>query len=159
MAFAVLQMTHLHQYTSPSEMGEILKDWQPSKIRISSSTYICCYGSVASCIYIWNERKAKAFWVVYNSSMTEPQPKYSAYREASFGHAIFEIKNRSHAYYSWHRNQDGYAVKADSLWFFNRFWHPVDDSTTAQPSWLYSVSGQPANSSQLPGNGNMNTNI
>ncbi|GFP85911.1 purple acid phosphatase 2 [Phtheirospermum japonicum] len=65
------------------------------------------------------------------TDMTEPQPKYSAYREASFGHATLEIKNRTHAYYSWHRNQDGYAVKADSMWFFNRYWHPVDDSTTA----------------------------
>ncbi|KAL3614034.1 prolyl aminopeptidase [Castilleja foliolosa] len=63
--------------------------------------------------------------------MTEPQPKYSAYREASFGHATLEIKNRTHVYYSWHRNQDGYAVKAESMWFFNRYWHPVDDSTTA----------------------------
>ncbi|KAJ8423123.1 hypothetical protein Cgig2_027337 [Carnegiea gigantea] len=61
--------------------------------------------------------------------MTEPQPDYSAFREASFGHAIFDIKNRTHAYYSWHRNQDGYAVNADSMWFFNRCWHPVDEST------------------------------
>ncbi|XP_034678532.1 purple acid phosphatase-like [Vitis riparia] len=66
------------------------------------------------------------------TNMTEPQPKYSAYREASFGHAIFDIKNRTHAQYSWHRNQDGYAVKADSIWFFNRFWHPEDDSTSTQ---------------------------
>ncbi|KAE9593496.1 hypothetical protein Lal_00028830 [Lupinus albus] len=64
------------------------------------------------------------------NNMTEPQPKYSAYREASFGHAIFDIKNRTHAHYSWHRNQDGYAVEADTQWFFNRYWHPVDDSTT-----------------------------
>ncbi|XP_056160933.1 purple acid phosphatase 2-like isoform X2 [Syzygium oleosum] len=64
------------------------------------------------------------------TNMTEPQPKYSAYREASFGHATFDIKNRTHAYYSWHRNQDGYAVEADSMWFFNRIWHPLDDSTS-----------------------------
>ncbi|KAL6496455.1 hypothetical protein OROGR_029713 [Orobanche gracilis] len=65
------------------------------------------------------------------TSMSEPQPKYSAFREASFGHATFEIKNRTHAYYSWHRNQDGFAVKADSMWFFNRYWYPFDDSMTA----------------------------
>ncbi|KAK8522140.1 hypothetical protein V6N13_115115 [Hibiscus sabdariffa] len=64
------------------------------------------------------------------TNMTEPQPAYSAYREASFGHAIFDIKNQTHAYYSWHRNHDGYAVEADSMWFFNRFWHPVDESST-----------------------------
>ncbi|KAF5727194.1 hypothetical protein HS088_TW22G00882 [Tripterygium wilfordii] len=64
------------------------------------------------------------------TNMTEPQPDYSAYREASFGHAIFDIKNRTHAYYNWHRNQDGYPVEADSFWFFNRYWHQIDDSTT-----------------------------
>ncbi|XP_019169259.1 PREDICTED: purple acid phosphatase 2-like [Ipomoea nil] len=64
--------------------------------------------------------------------MTEPQPQYSAFREASFGHATLEIKNRTHAYYSWHRNEDGYAVQADSMWVSNRVWHPVDDSTTAK---------------------------
>ncbi|KAK4746598.1 hypothetical protein SAY87_025635 [Trapa incisa] len=62
------------------------------------------------------------------TNMTEPQPQYSAFREASFGHAIFDIKNRTHAYYSWHRNQDGYAVEADSLWLYNRRWYPVDES-------------------------------
>ncbi|KAF6154020.1 hypothetical protein GIB67_026674 [Kingdonia uniflora] len=64
------------------------------------------------------------------NNMTWPQPSYSAHREASFGHAIFDIKNRTHAYYNWHRNDDGYAVSADSHWFFNRYWNPVDESTT-----------------------------
>ncbi|XP_074592310.1 purple acid phosphatase-like [Curcuma longa] len=54
------------------------------------------------------------------NNMTEPQPSYSAFREASFGHAILEIKNRTHAYYTWHRNQDGNAVAADSTWFYSR---------------------------------------
>ncbi|RWR74377.1 purple acid phosphatase [Cinnamomum micranthum f. kanehirae] len=63
------------------------------------------------------------------TNMTEPQPHYSAYREASFGHAIFYIKNRTHAYYSWHRNQDGDAVVADSMWFYNRYWNPLNEST------------------------------
>ncbi|XP_071726064.1 purple acid phosphatase-like [Rutidosis leptorrhynchoides] len=56
-------------------------------------------------------------------NMTEPQPMYSAFREASYGHAIFDIKNRTHAFHSWHRNQDGYAVTADSMWFYNRYWY------------------------------------
>ncbi|KAK4757220.1 hypothetical protein SAY87_007347 [Trapa incisa] len=64
-------------------------------------------------------------------SMSEPQPQYSAFREASFGHAIFDIKNRTHAYYSWHRNQDGYAVEADRLWFYNRHWKQVDESPSS----------------------------
>jgi acid phosphatase type 7 len=61
-------------------------------------------------------------------SMSQPQPSYSAFREASFGHAILDIKNRTHAHYAWHRNQDGSAVAADSVWFTNRYWHPTDDS-------------------------------
>ncbi|MFS7998581.1 putative Acid phosphatase [Helianthus anomalus] len=56
-------------------------------------------------------------------NMTEPQPMYSAFREASYGHAIFDIKNRTHAYHSWHRNQDGYAVTVDSMLFYNRYWY------------------------------------
>ncbi|KAI8013782.1 Purple acid phosphatase 5 [Camellia lanceoleosa] len=50
-----------------------------------------------------------------------PQPNYSAYREASFGHAILDIKNQTHAYYCWQHNQDNEPVVADSAWFFNRF--------------------------------------
>ncbi|KAM0937223.1 putative Acid phosphatase [Dioscorea sansibarensis] len=64
------------------------------------------------------------------TNMTYPQPKYSAYREASFGHAVFSIKNRTHAYYEWHRNHDGDAVVADSMWFYNRYWSSADDSIT-----------------------------
>ena len=64
--------------------------------------------------------------------MSEPQPKYSAYREASFGHATLDIKNRTHGYYAWHRNHDGYAVEADSLWVFNIYFHPVYESTSAK---------------------------
>ena len=59
--------------------------------------------------------------------MTQPQPRYSAYREASFGHGIFDIKNRTHAFFGWHRNQDGYAVEADSLWFNNRYWRHSEE--------------------------------
>jgi Iron/zinc purple acid phosphatase-like protein C len=59
-------------------------------------------------------------------SMTQPQPSYSAFREASFGHVIFDIKNRTHAYYTWHRNQDGSAVVADSMWFTNGYFNPTN---------------------------------
>ncbi|CAH9128321.1 unnamed protein product [Cuscuta epithymum] len=60
-----------------------------------------------------------------------PQPDYSAYREASFGHALLEIKNRTHAHYTWHRNQDDEPVAADSTWVYNRYWFPRDESSTA----------------------------
>ncbi|XP_031489291.1 purple acid phosphatase 2-like [Nymphaea colorata] len=64
------------------------------------------------------------------NNMTYPQPKYSAFREASFGHATLETKNRTHAYYSWHRNQDDVAVVADSMWFYNRVWYPKPEPGT-----------------------------
>ncbi|XP_075485371.1 purple acid phosphatase 2-like [Primulina tabacum] len=63
--------------------------------------------------------------------MTEPQPSYSAHREASFGHGIFDIKNRTHAYFGWHRNQDKYAVEADSVWLLNRYWKSVEETSVA----------------------------
>ncbi|GAB4844456.1 Purple acid phosphatase 25 [Ancistrocladus abbreviatus] len=64
------------------------------------------------------------------NNFIEPQPDYSAYREASFGHAILEIKNRTHAYYSWNRNHDNVAVTADSMWFFNRYWYPKEENSS-----------------------------
>lgn len=52
----------------------------------------------------------------------DPQPAYSAFREASYGHAMLEIKNRSHAYFYWNRNEDGVSVASDSLWLYNQHW-------------------------------------
>ncbi|KAI3519197.1 hypothetical protein L1887_08224 [Cichorium endivia] len=62
-------------------------------------------------------------------SFTEKQPDYSAFREASFGHALLEIKNRTHALYNWHRNQDNVSVSGDSMWFYNRHWYPKEESS------------------------------
>ncbi|XP_010531065.1 PREDICTED: purple acid phosphatase 25 [Tarenaya hassleriana] len=61
---------------------------------------------------------------------TQPQPSYSAFREASFGHALLEIKNRTHALYTWHRNQDSEPVAADSLWLHNRYFFPEDENVS-----------------------------
>ncbi|EOA34655.1 hypothetical protein CARUB_v10022218mg [Capsella rubella] len=64
------------------------------------------------------------------NSFTEPQPSYSAYREASFGHAILEIKNKTHAAYTWHRNQDNEPVAADSIMLLNRYNLPKEESVS-----------------------------
>ncbi|KAK4795128.1 hypothetical protein SAY86_013122 [Trapa natans] len=61
------------------------------------------------------------------TEFTEPQPSYSAFREASFGHGMLEIKNRTHAFFSWHRNEDEIAVEADSAWLLNRYWHSLKE--------------------------------
>ncbi|MFS7911770.1 putative Acid phosphatase [Helianthus anomalus] len=67
----------------------------------------------------------------YCYRMVDPQPKYSTFREPSYEHATFEIKNRTAAYYAWHRNQDGYSVEADSFWFHNLYQTSSSDSSPA----------------------------
>lgn len=52
----------------------------------------------------------------------DPQPDYSAFREASYGHSTLEIKNRTHAFYHWNRNDDGKNVPSDSVVFRNQYW-------------------------------------
>ncbi|KAI5650641.1 hypothetical protein M9H77_36646 [Catharanthus roseus] len=44
------------------------------------------------------------------------QPNYSAYRESSFGHGILEVKNDTHALWTWHRNQDLYDKPGDQIY-------------------------------------------
>lgn len=44
------------------------------------------------------------------------QPEYSAYRESSFGHGILEVKNETHALWTWHRNQDLYNSPGDEIY-------------------------------------------
>ncbi|CAA7406940.1 unnamed protein product [Spirodela intermedia] len=50
------------------------------------------------------------------------QPEYSAFREASYGHSTLELKNRTHAFYQWNRNDDGVLVPTDSVVFLNQYW-------------------------------------
>ncbi|KAM7272174.1 hypothetical protein ACFE04_026837 [Oxalis oulophora] len=69
--------------------------------------------------------------------MTEPQPSYSEFREASFGHGALDIKNRTHAFFAWHRNQDKYAVVSDSLWLLNRYWNPSNQQLLASTKELF----------------------
>ncbi|XP_058209332.1 purple acid phosphatase 18 [Rhododendron vialii] len=45
-----------------------------------------------------------------------PQPKWSVYREASFGHGELRIVNATHAFWSWHRNDDDEPVRSDQIW-------------------------------------------
>lgn len=44
------------------------------------------------------------------------QPDFSAYRESSFGHGIFEVKNETYALWTWHRNQDAYNSIGDEIY-------------------------------------------
>eukprot|EP01018_Ginkgo_biloba_P037583 Gb_25900 [translate_table: standard] len=46
----------------------------------------------------------------------DKQPDFSAYRESSFGHGILEVKNETHALWTWHRNQDAYRSQGDQIY-------------------------------------------
>jgi len=56
------------------------------------------------------------------SRFYNPQPDYSAFREASYGHSVLQLKNRTHAIYQWNRNDDGNPVPADTVMFHNQYW-------------------------------------
>ena len=45
-----------------------------------------------------------------------PQPEWSAFREASYGHGKLKVENATHAHWEWLRNDDGDANSADSVW-------------------------------------------
>ncbi|KAK9933218.1 hypothetical protein M0R45_020421 [Rubus argutus] len=46
----------------------------------------------------------------------DQQPEYSAYRESSFGHGLLEVRNETHALWTWHRNQDLYNRAGDQIY-------------------------------------------
>lgn len=49
----------------------------------------------------------------------DPQPEWSVFREASFGHGELRVANATHAHWSWHRNDDDEPVKSDEVWINN----------------------------------------
>ncbi|KAM1201310.1 hypothetical protein FF1_017592 [Malus domestica] len=51
-----------------------------------------------------------------------PQPDYSAFREASYGHSTLELINRTHALYHWNRNDDGKKTAMDAFILDNQYW-------------------------------------
>eukprot|EP00252_Welwitschia_mirabilis_P009066 TRINITY_DN2135_c0_g1_i1.p1 TRINITY_DN2135_c0_g1~~TRINITY_DN2135_c0_g1_i1.p1 ORF type:complete len:429 (+),score=80.94 TRINITY_DN2135_c0_g1_i1:160-1446(+) len=50
------------------------------------------------------------------SSFINPQPQWSVFREASFGHGELKVVNATHAHWSWHRNDYDESVQADEVW-------------------------------------------
>ncbi|KAM7498871.1 hypothetical protein LguiA_023285 [Lonicera macranthoides] len=45
-----------------------------------------------------------------------PSPEWSVFREASFGHGELIMENSTHAFWSWHRNDDDELVRSDQVW-------------------------------------------
>nr|XP_010926759.1 purple acid phosphatase 15-like [Elaeis guineensis] len=56
------------------------------------------------------------------------QPEYSAFRESSFGHGILEVKNETHALWTWHRNPDMYGSLGDQIYIVRQ-----PDKCTVKP--------------------------
>jgi 3',5'-cyclic AMP phosphodiesterase CpdA len=73
------------------------------------------------------------------SSFRDPQPEYSAFREASYGHSTLEIKNRTHAFYHWNRNDDGKKVATDSFMLHNQYWGSHQRRRKLNKNRLHSV--------------------
>ena len=64
----------------------------------------------------------------------EPQPTWSAYREASYGYSVFEVTPQGELHFSFIRNSDG-AI-ADQFWISKAELPPEpgsDDSNTTTP--------------------------
>ncbi|CAN8247724.1 unnamed protein product [Cochlearia groenlandica] len=53
---------------------------------------------------------------VTNEFCPVKQPDYSAYRESSFGIGLLEVKNETHALWSWNRNQNVYYFSGDVIY-------------------------------------------
>ncbi|GLJ56121.1 hypothetical protein SUGI_1204710 [Cryptomeria japonica] len=54
-----------------------------------------------------------------STQFLDPQPQWSLFREASFGHGELTIYNATHAHWTWHRNDDNNSVIADEVWINN----------------------------------------
>ncbi|CAK8544056.1 unnamed protein product [Lathyrus sativus] len=46
----------------------------------------------------------------------DPKPDISLFREASFGHGLFDVVNATHARWTWHKNDNDESVVSDSVW-------------------------------------------
>ncbi len=57
---------------------------------------------------------------LYNS-WVDPQPAWSAYREAEYGHGVLTVLNDTHTFWEWHKNVDSEPVISDSAYFINTY--------------------------------------
>ena len=50
------------------------------------------------------------------ASVWLPQPEWSAFRQASYGHGELQTINATHMHWTWHQNPDLEPTVADELW-------------------------------------------
>jgi len=61
-----------------------------------------------------------------------PQPEWSAFRQASYGHGELAVFNETHAHWGWNQNPDLEPKVADEAWII-KGQDSVGGSTTAEP--------------------------
>ncbi|QDZ23711.1 metallophosphatase [Chloropicon primus] len=66
-------------------------------------------------------------------------PIWSAFREGSYGHGVLHIMNSTHAFWKWHRNNDGDKVTRDTTYIVNEVaWEAKrDDKETVKESTTF----------------------
>ncbi|KAL0042650.1 hypothetical protein WJX79_006674 [Trebouxia sp. C0005] len=50
-----------------------------------------------------------------SSEYIKPSPRWSSFREPSYGMGVLNVMNTTHAVWQWHRNQDGIMVIGDEI--------------------------------------------
>jgi len=60
------------------------------------------------------------------SGWISPQPEWSAFRQASYGHGELNVVNSTHAFWQWYQNADLTPLVPDSFWY-------IKDASSAQP--------------------------
>ncbi|KAJ0724324.1 putative phosphoric monoester hydrolase [Helianthus annuus] len=73
------------------------------------------------------------------SRFNDPQPDYSAFREASYGHSTLEIINKTHAFYHWNRNDDGKKTETDAFVLHNQYWNKSLRRRKLKKNYLHTI--------------------
>ena len=63
----------------------------------------------------------------------DPQPDWSVFRQASYGHGELEVVNATHLRWTWHQNPDLEPTIADELWVVKGETVPAGAGVTGKP--------------------------
>jgi len=75
----------------------------------------------------------------------EPQPDWSIYRMASYGHGELNVMNETHVLWQWHQNEDLSPVVADEFWIVKKSAaRPIGRSVTMTPHFVDNDRGKQA---------------
>ena len=100
IACFITRRTSVGRCTSRLGMAATGRGWTPSTC--GAYTLLPC---------TWQHTINNNTWLC----LGDRKPKWSAFREPSFGHGMFVVHNASIATWEWHRNVDGKKQVADSV--------------------------------------------